>query len=231
MTETFFTSGTSGRRKPFALTDEQRNARAQRRAAAKGPEYAQIKSLFCGLKNTAGDGHRLYCDRNKLKFYEPTGNFEATIALFNAEQPDGIVSSPSELLKYARAEKRTHRFKYILASGSPLKPDVAKEILDTLLAADGVAYVSYGASEVGSIARGTFVDAIDISGCVGKVLDGVTLEVDGGQVRVKVEPKSGAISGYANKKLTDKHFKDGWFYPGDRAELTREGSLILKGRT
>lgn len=237
------TSGTTGRPKHFALDPDKIAARVARRAAAKGPEYAALKSLFCGVgmrggkpdtARSVGSTHQAWAQAHGKKFFAPTGNFDKTIDLFNTEQPEGVVTSPLELLKYARAEKRTHKFKYILASGAKLEPKVAQEILEKLLAPGGVAYITYGSSEVGTIARATFAEAIRTPGCVGKPIDGVNVSIDDGQVRVKINAKLGAVDKYADQKLTDKHFKkvgdDLWFYPGDRAILASDGSLVLLGR-
>lgn len=239
MMQEFATSGMTGKRKTFVLTDAQRNARAERRAVTKGEEYAALKSLFCAVgmngnvpdpSRTNGTTHQTWASNNGVKFFGPTGNLDKTVDIFNSEKPEGCVASQHDLLKYARAEKCTHKFKYILTGGSLLDPKTAQEIIDKLLTPGGVAYVTYSASEVGTIARATFAQAIAIPGCVGKIVDGVTAELNNGELRVKVNPKLGHVENYDDKAATEKYFRDGWFYPGDKAEITKDGLLVLKGR-
>jgi acyl-coenzyme A synthetase/AMP-(fatty) acid ligase len=50
-----------------------------------------------------------------------------------------------------------------------------------------------------------------------------------GVIRVKT---SGMSDGYLNNpEATQSHFKNGWFYPGDRGQIDEKGRLILMGRS
>lgn len=243
MSDQVKTSGTTGSPKIFELSRDLVAARVKRRALVKGKEYGELKSLFCalGIKNgaadpsrTVGTTHQAWANKNGVKFFAPAGHFDKTIELFNIEKPEGCVASQHDLLKYARAKRRTHQFKYILTGGLLLDPKIAQEVLDKLLAPGGVAYVTYSCSEGGTKARGTFQQAIDIPGCVGKVFDDEEFVIDPDrQIRFKVKRSQGHIEAYADPVLTAKHFKtiDGalWFYPGDTVELVG-GLLVLKDR-
>lgn len=91
---------------------------------------------------------------------------------------------------------------------------------------------SYGANEVGSICT------IGPDGS-GVVVPGVTVETvdaDGqpvvgveGEVRIR---SAGMVDGYDdNPAATARLFRNGWFYPGDRAVLSHTHRLTLRGRT
>ena len=47
---------------------------------------------------------------------------------------------------------------------------------------------------------------------------------------IRTKTSSMAHEYFKNPEATAKSFKDGWFYPGDRARLRKNGSLILAGR-
>jgi long-chain acyl-CoA synthetase len=50
-----------------------------------------------------------------------------------------------------------------------------------------------------------------------------------GELRVRSENMVGGYHG--NPVATARHFRDGWFYPGDLASLGPDGVLCLQGRT
>ena len=105
-------------------------------------------------------------------------------------------------------------------------------------------FVNYGAREVGRIATtykpggapqddpalatvGTPVPWIDF-----EIVDAAGRSVsrgEVGEVRVRSE---GMIDGYhRDPEATARHFRGGWFYPGDSASLAASGELTIHGRT
>jgi long-subunit acyl-CoA synthetase (AMP-forming) len=87
--------------------------------------------------------------------------------------------------------------------------------------------VGYGATEIGTICTGTAEEIADTPGCVGFPLPGVQVEiVDGNVIRIKSE--STMITEYIdNPQKTAEHFRDGWFYPGDKGYFTKDGRLVI----
>ena len=99
-------------------------------------------------------------------------------------------------------------------------------------------YVSYGTTETSfvAIADPSMHDARET---VGPPQRNVTVEViraDGGcaapeevgEIRIR---GPGMSSGYiGDAEATARHFRDGWFVPGDLASMTRDGRLVIHGR-
>lgn len=101
-------------------------------------------------------------------------------------------------------------------------------------------FVSYGSNEGGTFTFATAEILARQPLSVGRVEDGVQLEVVGpdgtplppdavGEVRVR---SPGLVKGYlGNAEATRLRFREGWYYPGDAALVDREGLVFLKGRT
>ena len=99
--------------------------------------------------------------------------------------------------------------------------------------------VQYGANEVGSIAV-TPADVLgDQEGAIGYPQPGVTLEIVGPDDRPLAPGATGVVrlrTPWMGQpfppRAEDGHpgLRDGWFYPGDRGRLTKDGMLVLDGR-
>lgn len=98
--------------------------------------------------------------------------------------------------------------------------------------------ILYGSTEGGGVTR-TIVQIGDSPLNVGHAIEGVLLEIVDdmgkplprnviGQIRYKTP---GLIQGYiGDPDHSQKHFKGGWFHPGDNGEIDDNGSLVLAGR-
>lgn len=100
-------------------------------------------------------------------------------------------------------------------------------------------YVRYGINEAGPVSIATPAEVAAVPGCVGKVVDGVRVQIvdregaplpngEIGAIRIRGE---GVVSAYldnpdANRRL----FVDGWFLPGDLGKISPAGDLIYYGR-
>lgn len=99
--------------------------------------------------------------------------------------------------------------------------------------------VSYGATELGTITRASYEDLLINENSVGYPLPGVNIQIvdpdyrpvaSGTQGLIGVRSQ-GCIKGYLfDDELNARHFRDGWFYPGDVGTLTDDGMLIFFGR-
>lgn len=130
------------------------------------------------------------------------------------ERPDGVVGEPITLLALGTQLQGRLKFNYVGATHSFLDPNIAKAIRETLLAPYGEAEVTYGASQVGSISRGSFADAEETPGCVGRPHDGVLVALgSAGEIEV------------TTPTMLDP---DQWFPTGDRGRIDPQGRLILE---
>lgn len=117
----------------------------------------------------------------------------------------------------------------LMMGSSPLAPAFRQRLVERLA---GEIVYCYSCNETGTIAE---IDEQDVAA----LLPGVELElVDDrdqpvppgavGQVRVRVE---GMVEGYLDDpEATARHFRDGWFYPGDLAAGVGPRRIRLAGR-
>lgn len=223
---TFTTSGSTRTPKSIEMSDELLAARAKARTESRRLVFGNIRSLFCDLsiKSAAGAAYELWARDSAIRFFSTGGGtLESTLALFQQEEIEGIVGNPVALVNFASIGM-THRFKAILSTGAMLSPHqlhIIQKGLGTNV------WSSYGATEVGSIALASPGHIESELGCVGNPCPGVEIALDGNEVRVRTQTM---ISGYPDPELTAKHFRDGWFYPGDLGHFNAAGLLVLEGR-
>lgn len=155
-------------------------------------------------------------------------------------RPNLISLTPPRLQEAVLSLPHGHRLDpdlRIVTGGSPTPRSVVRET---------VARISpnltswYGASEVGGVAENDAAMMLGMESAVGRVLDGVEVQIVGeddaplatgkaGRVRVRTPVM---VDGYLGDAVqTGQHFKDGWFYPGDGGVLSADGVLVLSGRT
>lgn len=100
-------------------------------------------------------------------------------------------------------------------------------------------YETYGTNELGDLAMATPADQDRRPNAIGRLLDGVSAAVVGddgaalppgrpGMIRFRAPDSPTAY--FENPDATARHFKAGWFYPGDRAALDEDGYIMFMGR-
>ncbi len=124
----------------------------------------------------------------------------------------------------------------IRTSGSRASAQFRRDLLEHVC--DAVE-ITYSMQECGSIASATERDAARVTETVGRPHPGVSvLIVDergtplppgvAGEIRMRAP---GMAAGYLDdERATARHFRDGWFQPGDLGSLTPDGTLIVHGR-
>ena len=121
-------------------------------------------------------------------------------------------------------------------SGSRATPSFRRNLLAHVC--DAVE-ISYSMQECGSIASVVERDAAAATESVGRPHAGVSVEIvdengkalpqgEIGEIRMRAP---GMATGYLDdERATARHFRDGWFCPGDLGSLTPEGALVVHGR-
>ena len=141
----------------------------------------------------------------------------------------------ADLLAASRVEGMLPAYTAVRVGGARVPIALRRAIIS---AASPRLFVSYGTTETSlvAIADPTMHDARET---VGPPAAGVTVEVlrpDGlcaapdeiGEIRIR---GPGMATGYVDDAAaTPKHFRDGWFVPGDLASLDADGRLYLHGR-
>jgi len=122
-----------------------------------------------------------------------------------------------------------------IVGGSP-----SKRLLDALFRKfTPNVYVDYGTSEVGPVAVATPEILRRAPSSVGRILPWVTSEIVDGDNRPVPTGQSGRLrlkldrmfdGYYLDPQLTADRFRQGWYYPHDRARMDAEGLLYIEGR-
>jgi acyl-CoA synthetase (AMP-forming)/AMP-acid ligase II len=142
----------------------------------------------------------------------------------------------NELIANAARDGRLPRRTVLTTSGSRFSIAFRRRALATLCDAIGI---TYSAQECGSIAHVIERGADEASETVGVPHPGVDVAIvddagaplppgEPGRIRVRVP---GMATGYLDDPHADaRHFRDGWFEPGDLASFTPAGALLIHGR-
>jgi len=221
----FKTSGTTGERKTFMMSDELMQARADRFDTIKSAELSGATGiLVCVSPVTvvAQQYAKWAGDRNiPCTFVE--GSVDSAVAHILDAHPSVIIGSPGYLAGLSERLNGRYQFQAIISSGSTILP----EQLRVITRMGNHVISSYGSSETGSISIATTEHLALQKGCVGVPHADVEVRISaGGEVQVKTPVM---ISEYVERQHTATKFVDGWFRTGDRGYLS-EGLLFLMGR-
>lgn len=225
------TTGTTGAPKRIELSDEILQARVNLTTTAKGKNIADCKVIHVGMNEKSSAFARF------KEWGEQTGKkiigiipIDKIVETFEKEKVDAINAAPAYLVRVAQLFEATGKpagLKQVV-SGHAVMPRKDAVYIQNWLGRD--LQVGYGATEIGTICTGTAEEIADIPGCVGKPLPGIEVEiVNGDEIRIK--SPSTMVTGYIDSpELTAKHFKDGWFYPGDKGYFTKDGRLVITSK-
>lgn len=222
------TSGTTGISKQAILTPEIMAARVATTDKANGKNIADCKVIYIGAATMASSFQRYkaWADAKgkNIVFNIPAAKIVET---FKAEKVDCLIGTPSFLKLVASLFEKTGQSAGLnqVVSGHASLKRMDGLYIQKWLGKD--IQVGYGATEIGTICSATFEEVSDIDGCVGKPIEGVTVEiVNGNEIRIKSETTM--VTNYDDYEEMDAiHFKDGWFYPGDKGYFTKDGRLVI----
>jgi len=228
MTIIVSTSGTSGKPKRVELSAEILQARADLTTIAKGKNIADCKVIHVGMseKSSAFARFKEWGDLTGKKIIGiiPLAQMVDTI---RRENVDAINAAPAYLVRIAQLFEATGssaNLKQVISGHATMNRKDAVYI-QKWLSRD--LQVGYGCTEIGTVCSGTAEEIAEINGCVGFPVSGIQVEiVDGNVIRIKSETTM--VTEYIdNPEMTTKHFRDGWFYPGDKGYFTKDGKLVI----
>ncbi|MCC7114276.1 MAG: long-chain fatty acid--CoA ligase [Burkholderiales bacterium] len=139
------------------------------------------------------------------------------------------------LVAACRVEGRLPESTNVRVGGSRVPESLRRAIVEH---ATPRLHVSYGATEVGAV--GVAAPSMhDTPDCVGRPMPGVEVEVrdehgrpaapgEPGDVRIRAPGMARTYVG--DPEATARHFRDGWFVPGDVGSWTADGRLCIHGR-
>lgn len=221
------TSGTTGLSKQAILTPEIMAARVALTDKSNGKNIADCKVIYVAKASMSSSYQRYkaWADSKGKKLVENV-SADKIVETFAKEKVDCLIGVPGFLKLVASLYEKTGHSAGLkqVVSGHASLNRFDGAYIQQWLGKD--LQVGYGATEIGTICSGSFEEVSDTEGCVGKPVDGVTVEVlEGGVIRVKSPTM---IQGYDDYEEMDAvHFKDGWFYPGDKGYFTKDGRLVI----
>jgi long-subunit acyl-CoA synthetase (AMP-forming) len=221
------TSGTTGISKQAILTPEIIAARVAVTDKANGKNIADCKVIYVAKASMSSSYQRYkaWADAKGKKLVENV-SADKILETFKKENVDCVIGIPGFLKLVASLYEKTGHAAGLkqVVSGHASLSRIDGLYIQKWLSKD--LQVGYGATEIGTICSGTFEEVSDTEGCVGKPVEGVTVEVvEGGVIRIKSPTM---IQGYDDYEEMDAiYFKDGWFYPGDKGYFTKDGRLVI----
>jgi long-subunit acyl-CoA synthetase (AMP-forming) len=228
MTIIVSTTGTTGTPKRIELSKEILQARSDLTTIAKGKNIADCKVIHVGMseKSSAFARFKEWGEQTGKKIIGiiPLNEMVDTI---RRENVDAINAAPAYLVRIAQlfeATGQSANLKQVISGHATMNRKDAVYI-QKWLGKD--LQVGYGCTEIGTVCTGTAEEIADTQGCVGFPISGIQVEiVDGNVIRIKSE--STMVTEYIdNPQKTSEHFRDGWFYPGDKGYFTKDGRLVI----
>ncbi len=228
------TSGTTGASRVVPGSVAQRVGRSSEQVAK--IRWRHELSLM-GLGSTGGYNCALQALLEGVPLYHATSPADA-LELLHRSPIASLLGSPMQLaalLEPLRAATRrpTSLREITVAGASP-----SSRLLDALRAALCARIeLVYGSTEVGTVSRLLTHQTGLPDGAAGYLLPGARAEVvderhqpmhsgEEGLLRLRTRYMADAYFG----ETPSSAFRDGWFYPGDRAIVREDGLLILRGR-
>ncbi len=119
-----------------------------------------------------------------------------------------------------------------MAPSTPADRALARQRLTPLI------FDSYGTNEIGTVAISTPADQALHPDSIGRPIEGIAAQIVDANGQILPPGQIGLIGfraphfarEYLDPEATTRHFKDGWFYPGDFAAMNGEGYIFLQGR-
>jgi acyl-CoA synthetase (AMP-forming)/AMP-acid ligase II len=233
----FVTSGNDGQQKAIAMTHGMIATRLDRQKLFFGPRAPFCDRTHLDLPLATALGFQVMSGvlwRGGALLM--TWDARKTLAALTAYNVQNMVTSPQSLFKLAEVLDgypgyRTELVAVFSAGG--LRTELSERVRASLCSNLTVGYVASDRTMVASMPARL---ASGIPGAVGYVLPGVITEIVDDQDRPLPPGQDGHLrirSDYGVKEyLDDPHatrraFRNGWFYPGNRGQLTRDNVLVL----
>jgi acyl-coenzyme A synthetase/AMP-(fatty) acid ligase len=231
-----FTSGSTGKSKPVALTRQALYAQTLSRVLAYSLEATRSLCTF-GIAANVGFGFALSRLLVGSCVAFPDSNDQA-IELLNYFGMDGLVGSPAQVTRLvgriAAMSREVCSVRWVVLAGS--RPS-ARDLDDVRLALGADIMVDYGATETGpaAVRRVTFPLVGEDASAAMTVLEQIDVSTDEnvgqpgvGRIKIRAGGMGWPYAGGVVQTEADRG--DGWFHPGDLGSFTADGRLVLHGR-
>jgi acyl-coenzyme A synthetase/AMP-(fatty) acid ligase len=237
----FSTSGTAGASNYVALSHRSLIVRNMHFYYSFGGHWPDCARLYCDLPIASEPAFRfllyMLTRGGMIMFYGR--DHVSTVQSLDLYKVQGMVTSPRGLTGHLRFYEESAiycRLTQILALGGNVPAELLERIWARMCPQVSSAY---GMTEVGFVAAADLRCLHKISGGVGYVIPPALVQVvdeygmqmaedDEGILRLRAPDMSTVYLGQQN--TTAETFKSGWFYPGDRGYITREGLIVVTKR-
>lgn len=236
------TSGSTGVAKGVSFTHGQIFEKNARLDYTRLDRWSRSARLFCdlGLSSSLGFYYVLYMLCRGGMIMLMGADTLGTLQALNLFEMEGMATSPyglAEYLKFYESQPTfSCNFDYVLVAGGALTKQLAARAWARMTPN---LITTYGAAETGAIASGDARVTTEVPGAVGFILpeaeaqivdeaDRPLLRGKEGIVRVRTAQAADCYLG--DPATSARHFREGWFYPGDVGYLREDDLLVVTGR-
>jgi acyl-coenzyme A synthetase/AMP-(fatty) acid ligase len=236
------TSGSTGSAKGVAFSHKKLFEKNARLDYTRLDRWSRSSRMFCdlGLSSSLGFYYVLYMLGRGGMIMLLGEDTVGTLQSLNLFQMQNMASSPyglAEYLKFYESQPTFGcNFDHILVAGGALTKQLAARAWARM---SPNLITTYGAAETGAVASGDARVTTEVPGAVGYVLPDAQAEIVDASDRPLQRGKEGIVrvrtAQMADRYLGDpvtsaRHFRDGWFYPGDIGYLRDDDLLVMTGR-
>ena len=236
------TSGSTGSAKGVAFSHRKLFEKNARLDYTRLDRWSRSSRMFCdlGLSSSLGFYYVLYMLGRGGMIMVMGKDTIGTLQSLNLFQTQNMATSPyglAQFLKFYESQPTFGcNFDHILVAGGALTKQLAARAWARMSLN---LITTYGAAETGAVASGDARVTTNVPGAVGFVLPDAQAEIVDASDRQLPRGKEGIVRvrtvQMAECYLGDptasaRHFRDGWFYPGDVGYLREDNLLVVTGR-
>lgn len=237
----FLTSGANGRDKAISMTHRMMATRIDRHKLFVGPRVPFCDRTYLDLPLTTPLGFQVLLAMlwRGGALLMPCGG-ENTLGALSTYKIENIIGSPDNLLKLAgmieTGPGHSTALQAVFSAESNISQATSDRIRARLCSNLATGYMSEDGTMVASMPAHV---ASGIAGAVGYILPGVLVEIVADDERalplekegkLRIRSDHGATEYVEDPGETQRAFRNGWFYPGDRGYLTTDNMLVISSR-
>ncbi len=236
------TSGSTGVPKGVAFSHGKMFEKNARLDYTRLDRWSRSARLFCdlGLSSSLGFYYVLYMLSRGGMIMMFGQDIVGTLQALNLFEMENMATSPYGLAEYLKFYESQPAFRcgfdHVLVAGGALTKQLSARAWARMTPN---LITTYGAAETGAVASGDARITTEVPGAVGFVLPEAEAEIVDSEDRPLPRSKEGivrvrtaqAADRYFNDPETSaRHFRHGWFYPGDIGYLREDNLLVTSGR-
>jgi acyl-coenzyme A synthetase/AMP-(fatty) acid ligase len=233
-------SGTTGRPKAISLTVKAFQQWVMNYYSTLGLGTWERLLLLIGLNSSWGytiAAHSIFAGRTAMFADTARGSLQM-LAVYGA---DAMAATSNQLRELVREQQKapvpSNSLRAILTGGGLLSRSLIAEARASLCSS---IVNLYGSTEAGGTAFANADQLTAIEGATGFVAPWAEVEIVDEKDKAQPAGSDGILRIRATcqgapyppeRAALNPSFREGWFYPGDRGQITRDGLMIVNGRT